>query len=215
MRTFDTWGPDFNIKLDLKVLQKPPGWHNIIHLTTGEDNVMPGARIPGLWINSNTRGTYLYVSVTFTEEKNDKKYWIDLDKWYKIELNKENGDFSFLVNSNVKWKIDAGEVEFKNVKWYQSDRWFNSAVFDPGEKSIQNMIEIRNLQATNGMNHQGITMHKSTRSKKASIFNCSRSCCFHEHSNVCPQDPQIFEKAGYHFKCLLDLFKQHNKEENP
>ena len=44
VQTLDTWGPDFNIKFDMRIVKLPTGWHNILHYTTGGNQ----NRIPGL-----------------------------------------------------------------------------------------------------------------------------------------------------------------------
>ena len=36
VQTLDTWGPDFNIKFDMRIVKLPTGWLNILHYTTEE-----------------------------------------------------------------------------------------------------------------------------------------------------------------------------------
>ena len=56
VQPLDTWGPDFNIKFDIRIVKLPTGWHNILHYTTGGNQ----NRIPGLWLNSKKGRPYIH-----------------------------------------------------------------------------------------------------------------------------------------------------------
>ena len=84
-KTFDRWGPDFDIKFDMKVLRSPKSeWTNIMHFTTRSDcvdsapgsNCGKGTRVPGLWLHYNKyEGLELFCSVTMTKNEH-KKYQV-------------------------------------------------------------------------------------------------------------------------------------------
>ena len=152
MNIFDTWGPNFHIKFEFKLL-KPQGlgtlWRNIMHLTTGENCCKIGSVIPGVWLLSNSTGTYFSVYLALTE---NKESWtglkLDINKWYKIELHKRTDIFSLIVNGKYLWSVESGNTEFKNVKWFQSDKWYQSAASE-GDVS-DNVIELKHFNIQNG-----------------------------------------------------------------
>ena len=57
VQTIDTWGPDFNIKFDMRIVKLPNGYHNILHYTTGGN----ANRIPALWLDSHRGRPRLYI----------------------------------------------------------------------------------------------------------------------------------------------------------
>ena len=84
-KTFDQWGPDFDIKFDIKVLRNPQTeWVNIMHFTTRSDckdsaprsNCGKGTRVPGLWLHYNKyEGLELFCSVSMKKNEHNK-YWV-------------------------------------------------------------------------------------------------------------------------------------------
>ena len=81
-KTFDQWGPDFDIKFDMKVLRNPQTeWVNIMHFTTRSDckdsaprsNCGKGTRVPGLWLHYNKyEGLELFCSVSMKKNEHNK-----------------------------------------------------------------------------------------------------------------------------------------------
>ena len=63
-----------------------------------------------------------------TEDRKDWMFKLSLMKWYKIELHQKTGIFSVLVDGKYLWSVQSGNTRFENVQWYQSDRWYPSAV---------------------------------------------------------------------------------------
>ena len=129
-----------------------------MHFTTGNNNVTEGkqgSRIPGIWLNSyQLQGdkTYFYVSIenVLGKGNNVKTHIINLNEWYSIEMNQEDGQFTLIVNGVTAWTVTetvfSQQSVFQDVKWYQSDPWHPSAMYDPNGDSQNNMIELINLQ---------------------------------------------------------------------
>ena len=98
VKTFSKWGPDFAIQFEFKILKRPAEWHSVLHLTTGENCCNKGSRIPGIFLNSDGQGTYMYLTIAMTGKEKTKKYWLDLNKWLSMELNQKNGQFSVVLD---------------------------------------------------------------------------------------------------------------------
>merc|ERR1712157_459488 len=120
VQTLDTWGPDFNIKFDMRIVKLPTGWHNILHYTTvGNQN-----RIPGLWLNSKKGRPYIHIVMG----KHNKDITLEMNKDYSINLVARKGVFYVHVNVSGLWKVKTGTTVYRNVKYYMSDPWYASAV---------------------------------------------------------------------------------------
>ena len=119
VQTLDTWGPDFNIKFDMRIVKLPTGWHNILHFTTGGDKV----GIPGLWLL--TRQGRLILKVVIG--KHQKELTLDINRSFSVNMTQRNGQFSFLVNGSTVWTVNSGSTVFRNVKFFASNPWNTSA----------------------------------------------------------------------------------------
>jgi len=86
------------------------------------------------------------------KDKNWKsnRHTLALNTWYKIEVNQESGLFRLYVNGTNVWRVSSGQAMFENVKWYQSDPWHKSAIYDPNGDTSHNIIELANLKVENG-----------------------------------------------------------------
>ena len=81
-KTFDQWGPDFDIKFDIKVLRNPQTeWVNVMHFTTRSDcvdsapgsNCGKGTRVPALWLHYNKyEGLEFFCSVSMKKNEHNK-----------------------------------------------------------------------------------------------------------------------------------------------
>merc|ERR1712157_282095 len=119
VQTLDTWGPDFNIKFDMRIVKLPTGWHNILHFTTGGDKV----GIPGLWLL--TRQGRLILKVVIG--KHQKELTLDINRSFSVNMTQRNGQFSFLVNDSTVWTVNSGSTIYRNVKFFASNPWNTSA----------------------------------------------------------------------------------------
>ena len=73
-----------------------------------------------------------------------------LNKWYSIQMTQAHGQFSLRINGKSVWSFGSGGAEFEKVKWYQSNPWDESALFQ-GSTHAGNLIELKNLQVKNGI----------------------------------------------------------------
>ena len=65
-------------------------------------------------------------------------------------MTQAHGQFSLTINGKSVWSFGSGGAEFENVKWYQSNPWDESALFQ-GSTHAGNLIELKNLQVRNGV----------------------------------------------------------------
>ena len=65
-------------------------------------------------------------------------------------MTQAHGQFSLRINGKSVWSFGSGGAEFENVKWYQSNPWDQSALFQ-GSTHAGNLIELKNLQVKNGV----------------------------------------------------------------
>ena len=109
--TIASWGPTFRVAVDIIVHSNSmrteyPGWSNIIRfisLPEPRRGVM-GDRIPAIFYNSGNGGANSYLHITNAVNGNANYYfnhYIDLRKWYHIELaqTKINGTVCEIYNS--------------------------------------------------------------------------------------------------------------------
>ena len=61
----------------------------------------------------------------------------EMNKWYNIEIEQKDGNFSFTVGGKLYGSENTGSAVFQNVQWWQSDPWYPSA---------GNMAEMKNLK---------------------------------------------------------------------
>ena len=150
--TIDKWGPNFNIKFSLKILKKPTDWYNLLHLTTGEDCCQKGTRTPAIFLNSDANNVYMLVCIALGEGKKsprrtDTWYWMDLHRWYNIEMTQKNGNFSLKVNDTLEWQTESVDQALTRVNWYQGDEWYKPAV--AWVNSFENMVKFKRLRVKN------------------------------------------------------------------
>ena len=150
VKTFSKWGPDFAIQFEFKILKRPAEWHSLLHLTTGENCCEKGSRIPGIFLNSDGQGTYMYLTIAMTGREKTKKHWLDLNKWLSMELNQKNGQFSVVLDGVVVWTVESGQEQFQNVQFFLSDKFYPSASYSVEGASGENMIELRKLIVSGG-----------------------------------------------------------------
>ena len=111
----------------MKITEVPVDYHNILHLTTGEDGGEVGLRIPGVWLNSNDGKSYLYPAIAMTRSGINQNIALDLNKQYFVELVQAEGFFTVKIDHKQAWQVNSGSATFQNVKYYLSDPWYPSA----------------------------------------------------------------------------------------
>ena len=106
--TIAKWGPTFRVAFDFIVhSNKVTGWSTIIrfiNLTEAAYPIRIGDRIPAVFYNSGNGGANSYLHITNAVNGNANYYfnhYIDLRKWYHIELaqTKINGTVCEIYNS--------------------------------------------------------------------------------------------------------------------
>ena len=103
-------------------------YHNILHLTTGEECCEAGTRIPGVWLNSNNGKPYLYPAIAMTSNLDKHcNIALEMNTQYFVELVQEKGFFTVKINQEQVWQVNSGSATFQNVKYYLSDPWWPSA----------------------------------------------------------------------------------------
>ena len=92
MATLTSWGPQFEISLQLWIETFSSGWTEILRFTSTEKNCCsPGDRIPAIFAN---QAGYIHVtSQVGTNGNHYKNYDIKPKTWTKIEIKQypENG----------------------------------------------------------------------------------------------------------------------------
>ena len=103
----------------MRIVNLPTAWHNILHFTTGGDNI----RIPGLWLLTREGKPILKVVIG----KHQKEVTLGINRSYSVNMTQRNGQFSFLVNGSIVWTVNSGSTVFRNVKFFASNPWNTSA----------------------------------------------------------------------------------------
>ena len=122
----------------MKITEVPVDYHNILHLTTGEDCCEAGTRIPGVWLKYNNGKPYLHAAIAMTRSQIYQNIALDTNKQYFVELVQAEGFFTVKINHDQVWQVNSGSATFQNVKYYLSDPWYPSA----GEVAIISMPKI-------------------------------------------------------------------------
>ena len=107
-------------------------WHNVFHMTTGDNGVQYGDYIPALWVNkakffrvhSSISGNVHYLK--------DFNYNFNLNQWYHIEIKQEeksNGEIIFSITMDATIILEVVNTlpqQFREVILYESDPWYPS-----------------------------------------------------------------------------------------
>ena len=144
----------YSVKFDFKPSQFQPGWTNIIHLTSTNENCCNyGDRIPAVWFHSSSssataNGLHVCSAVNsegnfcFNSPDNAK---VPRGQWTTVEITQvEEGDsYRYTVKVrgvNIGSIINEEAREFTNVKVFNADNLYNAA-----EGSIRNLVIYPNL----------------------------------------------------------------------
>jgi len=132
--TIPTFGKSYEVSFDLYPRSFPTGWFtytNVLHFTKGGDMWAIGDRIPALWFyNSNM--LHFCSSLSGTINKCVNLADQPVNQWYNIKIQQklEGGDYVykiFINGDNVQQWTNTQPQEFKNVKLYTADPWYEPA----------------------------------------------------------------------------------------
>ena len=146
VKTFDTWGHNFIISFQIKVLKKPLGYHNLYHWTNTNDK---SASLPAIYMGTEKGSAYLAIEVKKSDAINPfkSKIPLELNKWYSLQLEQKEKKLLVIEDQSLFQTLITNQTEHKNVAFYQSSPWFPSLTYDPENKS-KNIVEIRSFQHT-------------------------------------------------------------------
>nr|XP_047144043.1 uncharacterized protein LOC100205832 isoform X2 [Hydra vulgaris] len=115
----------FDISFDLKLNSFSDGYRSVIHLTMGENDLIYGDRVPGVWIFNKK------LHVVFIPYRNFESEPLSLNKWINVQINQtvESEKAYFKVYINHK-KVYEGQNylarRFANIDVYAGDPWYDS-----------------------------------------------------------------------------------------
>jgi hypothetical protein len=125
-------------------------WHNIFHMTIGENKEKYGDRIPAVWVNKAKY--FLIASAMEPYNSYHVKYNYTLNQWYHIEISqKENSNGEIIYSTEIDGTIVNEAVNtrpqrFEKVILYTSDPWYPSfASF--GELKDLNIVNLDKFPA--------------------------------------------------------------------
>ena len=127
-------GKEYSVSFKLFPTKLSPGWHNVLHFTTGTDHGQPGSRIPAVWLHKSAGDSWsrsLYIC-SFVN-RNVNYCWtsgkIKANRLAKIEIRQTRRvldyNYEILINGIVQHEVSnyLGIRAFENVKLYVSDPW--------------------------------------------------------------------------------------------
>ena len=113
------------------------GWTNVIHLTTGGNCCGNGQRIPAVWFHSSsTRATVNRMHICSSINNRGNHCYnprnIPRGKWTDVEISQRPEGAWYRYEVKINGKVVASTInraarEFRNVKVYASDPWYNGA----------------------------------------------------------------------------------------
>ena len=132
----------FQVSFDFKPTKWIGGWTSILHLTTGANCCGLGSRIPAIFpLNGK-------LAISFSVGNSGNYYiWtpkLALNRWFHVRVNQrlEGKNYVYRVYLNKKLlvtKVNNKPQDYRNVKVYVADNWYN---VQPGF--------IKNIHITNG-----------------------------------------------------------------
>ncbi|XP_047137929.1 uncharacterized protein LOC100211098 isoform X1 [Hydra vulgaris] len=123
----------FSVSFELKPSLYKTGWHSVFHMTIGQNVENYGDRNPGVWFNNDGSGK-LHIAFSINGNSNyffTTKSSLPLNVWSKIEIFQRLEFlvyvFEVKINENVVFTINNNDArDFKNVKVYVSDPWYDA-----------------------------------------------------------------------------------------
>ena len=102
-------------------------WHNVFHMTIGENYANYGDRIPSLYVN---KAKYFSIRSAVSGNLNHAQdYNYNLNQWYHFEIKQEensNGEIIYSIEidgTTVHVVVNTLPQRFKEVILYESDPW--------------------------------------------------------------------------------------------
>ena len=141
------WSDEFKVEYDVIVDKDLPGsWKSLLHLTTGENYQVLGARIPAVFLNP---AKYFHICYHVNGNMNYcQNYHYELNKDYHFEISQQkNAKGEAIYNIKVNGEtfhevVNTTPLKFKDVKLYLSDPWHET--FAPFGK-LSNLKIVPNL----------------------------------------------------------------------
>ena len=110
------------------------GWSNVLHLSAGGSYRHYGDRTPAVWFRPGSGATNRFHICSAINGKrnycyNSKPYGVK--KWHKIRIQQRKTGTNYVYTVSINGKevhrvINSRPEEFKNVKVYASDSWYNA-----------------------------------------------------------------------------------------
>ena len=132
--TLPKLGKAYDVSFEVKPSKYQKGWSNVLHLTTGGNIAKYGERTPGVWFHSGsgTKNRFHICSAINGNRNycyNSKDYQVK--KWIKLNIQqiKSGKNYVYIIRINdkeVHRVINKNPAEFKNVKVFASDPWYNN-----------------------------------------------------------------------------------------
>ena len=125
---------EYNIHFKVFPKHFSPGWHNVLHFTTGRDLHDPGSRIPGVWFfpNGKNQARSLHICSDVNEEVNTcfNSHMIPRNEWTQINIKQEliNGRYMYqiLINHQLVHEVENQSPRmYKNVTIYAGDPFYS------------------------------------------------------------------------------------------
>ena len=153
IKTFEWWGPNFQIEFDIKIKANATisDWYNILHATTGQDGwtgqETGGSHIPGVWLHpSDSEEISAYMFVQMEVNGTFNSHWQKLGyNNHIVELYQQDGNFSLVVDNTTEWSLPNSDQSYENVQFWLPDPWHLPA---------EDVAEIKNVVVVNGPNCQ-------------------------------------------------------------
>ena len=122
---YPTWGPKFNIEMDItiKALPSHPEWMSLLHFTKNFNDDSYGDRMPAIWLHKSG-----FLAICSAISGNKSKCTITTPTvGQKVNLKiRQNGKsrFKVIVDGKVIYNVfNSKPLSFTNVKAYGGDPW--------------------------------------------------------------------------------------------
>ena len=148
-----TIGKEYRVSFTFTAKKFSPGWHNILHFTTGDDIGKPGSRIPAVWMhntkgNENAKPLFICSDVDATIAANTHCWTsqpIPINTPTQIQIRQTSERLAYTYQILIDGKLWVEQLNnnarvFHNVSLYASDPWY------PAQDG-----EIRNLEYPEGL----------------------------------------------------------------
>ena len=141
IRTLPTIQKEYAISFKVNPTKFAPGWHSVIHFTTGGDLDVYGSRIPGIWFHRNGDGRlYICSAISGNKDYCFNSAPLPLNKFTEVRISQEmeGDDYFYMIKIGgaefLRVQNNQPEV-FSNVSVYVGDPWHS-----PQEGHIQDLV---------------------------------------------------------------------------